>query len=164
MNEKRVNPLDICLFRTVVLFIVSVILTKATGLNFHIPSIYKKILLVRCFVGATGYTCITFGISMVPLVVQNTIFNMAPFWTFFLGWLFLNDGISSFEIFALVCSFGGVLLIATSENKVDVDEPPKFGQDGITGLSGRNAQIVGSLLCLVCSWCYAIVCIQTRMM
>lgn len=65
---------------------------------------------------------------MVPLVISTTIFNMAPFWAFFLGWVLLGDGISSFEVIALLCSFGGVLLIATSEeDKTDPDAPIKFG-------------------------------------
>ena len=105
-----------------------------------------------------SYTCITFGISMVPLVVQYTIFNMAPFWTFFLGWCFLKEKVNLFEIFALICSFGGVLLIATAEQSDDEKKT------GITGLNGIYARIVGSIVILVASWGYATVCIQTRMM
>ena len=90
---------------------------------------------------------------------------MAPFWAFFLGWLLLGDGISSFEIIALVCSFGGVLLIATSpEDEVDSDAPKRFGQDAITGYSGMQAQVFGCFLCLLTSWAYASVGVATRMM
>ena len=31
-----------------------------------------------------------------------------------MGWVILGDGITRLEIVALICSFGGVLLIATS--------------------------------------------------
>ena len=36
MNEKRVNPLDICMLRTLVLFVFSVIMGYATGCNFGV--------------------------------------------------------------------------------------------------------------------------------
>ena len=74
----------------------------------------------------------------------------------------LGDGISSVEIIALLVSFGGVLLIATSEK--EVDESKMFGKDSITGLSGMQAQIIGCTLCLITSWCYASVVVFTRIM
>ena len=64
---------------------------------------------------------------------------MAPFWTFFLGWLILGDGITSLEIFALICSFGGVLLIATTDQSSESAESEKAGIVGVTGLSGMKA-------------------------
>ena len=61
---------------------------------------------------------------------------MAPFWTFLLGWLVLGDGITCLEIFALVCSFGGVLLIATTDQSKEVGDSEKAGSVGVTGLTG----------------------------
>ena len=90
---------------------------------------------------------------------------MAPFWTFFLGYVILGDGISWFEVAALLISFGGVLLIATAEQESDgLNVGMKFGQDGITGLTGMKAQVIGCLLCLLTSWCYSVVVVFTRLM
>ena len=69
---------------------------------------------MRCVVGTIGFTSITFGVALVPLVVQNTIFNTAPFWASLLGWLFLKESITTFEIIAMILSFGGVVTIALS--------------------------------------------------
>ena len=68
-------------------------------------------------VGTVGFTTFTFGVALVPLVVQNTIFNTAPFWASLLGWCFLKEYITKFEIVAMILSFGGVCAIAIS-NKV----------------------------------------------
>ena len=54
---------------------------------------------------------------MVPLVVQNTIFNTAPFWASLLGWIFLRESITRFEFIAMLLSFGGVMMIAFSNDK-----------------------------------------------
>ena len=69
MNEKRVNPLDICMMRTLVLFLFSIVLGYATSCDFNVPSNHRMLLFVRCILGTIGYTSITFAISMVPLVV-----------------------------------------------------------------------------------------------
>ena len=65
---------------------------------------------------------------------------------------------SCFEVFALVVSFGSVILIATANKDHEADKA------GVTGLTGRTAQIVGSSMLFVTSWCYATVTLQTRLM
>ena len=77
---------------------------------------------MRCVVGTIGFTSITFGVALVPLVVQNTIFNTAPFWASLLGWLFLKESITTFEIIAMILSFGGVVTIALS-SRLSQDDP-----------------------------------------
>ena len=74
----------------------------------------------------------------------------------------LGDGITSFEVVALVFSFGGVLLIATADK--GSDETKTFGKESVTGLSGMQAQVIGCSLCLLTSWCYATVVVFTRIM
>ena len=42
---------------------------------------------------------------------------MTPFWTYFLDWAILGESMSYFEAFALIVSFGSVILIATSNRE-----------------------------------------------
>ena len=65
-------------------------------------------------VATIGFTLIPFGVAMVPLVVQNTIFNTAPFWTSLLGWIFLSEAITLFEVVALILSFSAITMITIS--------------------------------------------------
>ena len=84
-----------------------------------------------------------------------------------LGWAFLNEAMSPFEIVALVLSFGGVILIATSssiyDKKVEVIEETNDEADA-DGLSPTVKYIIGSSLVFCTSWCYAAVTILTRRM
>ena len=75
----------------------------------------RCMLLIRSFIGTAGFTMITFGVSMVPLTVQNTVFNTAPIWASILGYFCLGEAITSFEIVALVLSFGAVVSIALAK-------------------------------------------------
>lgn len=97
---------------------------------------------------------------MVPLLVQNTIFNTAPFWASILGWLFNRERITNFEILALILSFVGVLCISFSGyNKDDDSSTAVVTEDGIPG-----SHLIGSGLIFITSWCYAFVSILTRRM
>ena len=85
----------------------------------------RCMLLIRSFIGTVGFTLITFGVSMVLLTVQNTVFNTAPIWASILGYLCLDEAINSFEIVALVLSFGDVVCIA-------------FAKEGDEGTNSRT--------------------------
>ena len=86
---------------------------------------------------------------MVPLIVQQIIANTQPFWTSILAWHVIGDKLSDFEIFAMLASFFGILLIAFSGKKTQ-DE--KELEDG-TG----SKMVIGCLMCLTCAMCLAIV-------
>ena len=66
-----------------------------------------------------GYATFMYGVPLVPLVVLNVIINTAPFWASLIGWFFLNEVITTFEIIAMFLSFGGVILIALSKNETE---------------------------------------------
>ena len=55
---------------------------------------------------------------------------MAPFWTYFLDWAVIGESMHCFETFALIVSFGSVILIATANKEHNAEKP------NITGLSG----------------------------
>lgn len=112
-------------------------------------------------IGTLGFTTITFGVALVPLVVQNTIFNTAPFWASLLSFCFLKEYITKFEICAMILSFGGVCMIsvpneATGEEIAD-EESEEVG-------TSSSKQILGSGLIFCTAWCYATVSILTRKM
>ena len=119
LNEHKVNALDVCLIRTSVMLVGSLIIACSIGAPFFIQPADRAVLFFRSIAGTVGFTSITFGVALVPLVVQSTIFNTAPFWTAILGWLFLNETISRFEVLAMALSFAGVVCIAFSNSVSD---------------------------------------------
>ena len=91
MNELRVDVLDIVALRLIILCIFSATLAKVTGQKFTVPKQDRRILAFRSLLGAVGYACFTYGVSMVSLVIIQIIFNMAPFWTYFMDWALLGE-------------------------------------------------------------------------
>ena len=114
LTEKGIHPLDMCLFRTLMMFFGSFSMVYFMKIPLYVEKKDRLWLLVRCILGLIAYTVLIFGIPMVPLVVQQTIFNTAPFWASILGWFLNNEKISTFEIIALILSFLGVLCVSFS--------------------------------------------------
>ena len=129
INVKGVNPLDICLIQVLTILVGTFITAICMGTTFKIEPQDRVLLITRSLVATIGFTTITFGVAMVPLVVQNTIFNTAPFWSSLLGWIFLSEAITPFEIVAMILSFGAIILITMSsalkndETADIIDEP-----------------------------------------
>ena len=91
-----------------------------------------------------------YGVPLVPLVVLNTVMNTAPFWASIIGWFFLNESISSFEIVAMVLSFGGVVLI-TMANNVKGNEIVDTSEEELPS-NTLNMNIVGAIVIFFVSW------------
>ena len=70
INDHKVNALDICLIRTFVMLVGTLILACSMGASFFIQPSDRALLLFRCITGTIGFTSITFGVALVPLVVQ----------------------------------------------------------------------------------------------
>ena len=68
VNEKKVNAFDICLVRSSTVLVFSFIMAKSLKLSLHIEPKDRKILFWRSFAGTIGFTCMTIGVSMIPLV------------------------------------------------------------------------------------------------
>ena len=116
-TDKKVKPIDASLIVILFRFFVTLILAKIRKIPFLIEKKDRSVMLIRCICATIGFLCLQYGIELVPLVVQNTIVNTAPFWTAILGWMFLKEKISPLEIAALFLSFGGVLMIVISSTE-----------------------------------------------
>ena len=103
---------------------------------------------------------------MVPIVVQTTIFNTAPFWTSFLAWLVLGDKISCFEICAMFISFGGVVMIgmtSTTDEEAEEESLEVVKEESPTKFfTGRTEIIVGCICILVTAWGFSTVNVINR--
>lgn len=80
VNSKGIDPLDICLARMLVLIGGSWLISLCTGVSFRLEPHDRCWMILRGLLCATGITCMTYGIAMIPLTLQNTIFNTGPIW------------------------------------------------------------------------------------
>lgn len=53
-------------------------------------------------------------VKLLPLTIFFMISQMAPFLTALLAWIWLNETITSFEIFAIFGSYLGIAMIGIS--------------------------------------------------
>lgn len=119
-------------------------------------------LALRSFIGFVGFTSLTYAVPMIPLLVQNTIFNTAPFWASLIGFFALGEIITRFEISSMIVCFVGVLIISSQglvdkRNKVE-EEEHTFGE------SRMGSYIIGCCCVLLTAFCYASVSVLTRKM
>ena len=126
--------------------------------SFYIPKVNRSLILMRSITATIALTSITFAIPMIPITVQITIFQTAPFWTTLLAWMFLGDRILRLEVVAMVICFCAIVFISTSspgaeedpiEEAAPVEESDKY-------FTGNSAFIVGCILVLVTSWGFSI--------
>ena len=125
-------------------------MTRFTGSSIKVEKQDRCKVFVFTLFGTFGFVFLLFGVSMVPLLVQSTLLNTAPFWASLLGFAFLRESLSRVEIMALFLSFTGVFLVAYSTRAVkeeDVDEDDDEGESlsAATHLLGCFCILLASL-------------------
>ena len=144
------------LIRTVTITVCAYINTKALGYDFHVPKDMRPFVACRALFGTIGLTSLTFGVLLIPLAVANIIYNTAVVWSAIVAWILLGERLSKLQVYGLVVSFVGIILITYSSLQTD---PAEVGQE-----SNQGAIVVGCLCCLLTAVLLGVVTVQTRMM
>ena len=116
-NEKGVNAFDIVLFANVISLVGSTIFSLCTGKGFIVAKELRGALITRSVIGLIGLTAFTFGAVLIPITVLVTVGNLAPFFASLMAYLLIGEGMSVFEVIAMLVSFGGVIMIAIAQGK-----------------------------------------------
>jgi drug/metabolite transporter (DMT)-like permease len=69
----------------------------------------------------TGATIFIFALSLISLGPLMAIDNTAPFWAILMGYCFLGEKLTLLEVIAIICSFGGILLISFGKHNSEED-------------------------------------------
>jgi len=110
-------------------------------------------LLLRGSLGFTGFTCYYYAMSQLTLADATTIFFTAPLYTGILGYLFLKERISKFDIACTLVSVCGVIMIvrppfifgADSGDGSEDSGSDRTSNTGTAHTAGVIAAIMGSL-------------------
>lgn len=124
--DPKVAAMDICFFRTFVMFLVACFLIR-----YHKKDVKqevekfdkstKKAVLIRLVSGICSQTLMIFATKMLPITIANLIFNINPFWITLMGFIVLKEKIGILDFLGLVGSFAGVVIIILSK-KVEEDD------------------------------------------
>ena len=69
INENGINPLDLSLIRSLVTGVCVVLIARKTQQSFYIEKEDRPTMWIGAISGFVAFTCITYGVSMIPLVV-----------------------------------------------------------------------------------------------
>ena len=113
--DKGVAPLDLAIFRNVGSGLVSLLIVLIQGGSLRVPQESRQMLFIRNILGVSGNTAVTYGVTLVPLVLQQTISSSIPFWAALFGFKFLRESLSGFTLLAMVASFVAIVIISLEE-------------------------------------------------
>ena len=114
LTNRHVPPFEFSFLRSLFNLCGSSINVKMRGQRYFadIPRDLYFTLGLRCIIGTVGFACFAIAMQYVPLSVFFIIFNSNPFCTAILGYFWLGERISLFEIIAMVCSFTGIIVMS----------------------------------------------------
>ena len=69
INENGVNPLDLSLIRSFLTGVFVFLIARKTKQSYYIEKEDRSTLMIGSIAGFVAFTCITYGVSMIPLVV-----------------------------------------------------------------------------------------------
>ena len=78
-----------------------------------------KTFRFRLFVGWLHIVVYIIGNTLIPITINQTLANTAPFWAAIFAHFLVNEGIRKIEIVAMIISFGAVCLITWSSSSGD---------------------------------------------
>mmetsp|Transcript_34353 Transcript_34353/g.46277 ORF Transcript_34353/g.46277 Transcript_34353/m.46277 type:complete len:86 (+) Transcript_34353:351-608(+) len=81
--------------------------------------------MVRCTLGMVGFVGVGYGIYLMPLMNNQILFNLAPFWLFLLAYFFLGEKLTVFQVVALVLCFCCVVVMSIAK-PVEPDQDTKY--------------------------------------
>ena len=77
----------------------------------------RNFLILRSIIGTTCFILWVYSVDLLRLGPMMCINNTSPFWAILIGYCFLNERITCFEVICMLFSFSGILLIATAKNE-----------------------------------------------
>lgn len=70
-KELNVNVIDLCLIRTAINLVFSIVILNIAGKNVFrdVPQEHRKSLLFRCCFGLVGFTTMVYSVELIPIFI-----------------------------------------------------------------------------------------------
>ena len=119
VKQVRHLPLmEIIFFRSIPTMLIIPLMIKKTNISFLGNN--KFILWLRSFIETIGMMAAYYALTVMSLTDATTIFNLSPFFTFFLAGIFLQEKLSLRQIPFLIFAFLGALLVIKPGLRLDI--------------------------------------------
>ena len=119
LTNKGVPAFEFSFLRSLFNLVSSMLLVKSYDQHYFasIPSSLYGTLGMRCLIGTVGFASFAIAMKFIPLSVFFIIFNSNPFTTALLGYFWIRERISAFEVAAMVCAFMGIVMMSMAAEK-----------------------------------------------
>ena len=111
----------------------------------------------------------TFNLSLIPITLIIIFFQTNPLWSAILGYLINGERVQRIELFAMLLSFAGVIVIAVARSQSEQQQQetplvPYAAPDSSSDLlvTGSSAVMLGVCLTLCHSWLFSGVGVISR--
>ena len=124
LTNRGVNAFEFSFLRSLLNLVSSMCIVKSFDKQYFesIPKNLYWTLGMRCIVGTVGFASFTIAMKYIPLSVFFIIFNSNPFTTALLGYFWLKERLSLFEIVAMLCAFIGIIMMSLSHPTDDATD------------------------------------------
>ena len=119
LTNKGVPAFEFSFLRSMFNLLSSMMLVKSCNQTYFssIPKSLYTTLTMRCLIGTVGFASFAIAMKFIPLSVFFIIFNSNPFTTAILGYFWIREKISPFEIGAMICAFMGIMMMSLAADK-----------------------------------------------
>jgi len=109
------------------------------------PPAKRKWLFLRGFVGFLSFSCYYYSMSRLSLADATTIMFSSPLYTGILGFLFLRERVSRFDVALTVISISGVIMVVRGGGSSSDSDNPSADDDSLHTM-GLIIGIIGSVI------------------
>ena len=111
-TNRNVSVFEFAFFRSVINMIMSALVIRRSGVAFYesVPMSLRPVMFSRSIIASLGFITYTTAPMYIPIGVFQVIMNLSMFAAAILAWLWLNEKITSVEVFAMFIAFYGIYL------------------------------------------------------
>ena len=126
-TNNDIDVIDLCFIRTFINFLIACGTVTYSGqhLIHGVPKEMRHVLFIRCMIGVVGFTCLVYGLKLVPIFISSIILQTMPFWTSIMGYFLNKEVVTKSEVICMVGCFAGVLVIAFSKYEAEKQQLAK---------------------------------------
>ena len=112
VENPNMSPFEILYVKSVMTVPLSYLLCLYYGVHFtNVPKDFRPIIIARGLIGYLGVQGIWSSAKYMPIYLASCIITTTPIWVSLIAYLYLKESIKKLDIFAMLTSFIGVIII-----------------------------------------------------
>ena len=120
LYNPNISPFEILYIKSVLTIPMSYALCSFYGQHFtDVPKDFRKVIIARGLLGYLGVQGIWSSAKFMPIYLSTCIITTTPIWVSLIAYLYLNESLKKLDVFQMIVSFLGVIIINNPFQKDD---------------------------------------------